>query len=536
MADSSKSAAGATPCPDCSRPLDPDTGLCFSCAAGAPIPEAKTDNASEAAQGTGPDTDNQAVDTDGVAAHCAASDDNSNSDDNQSEDDGEEVLGTTPLLDVSDSRAKPPQSTVINNAKSNADEQPTDGNEPPPETGFGEEDEDQEARFFKELQDIKDNNRRLIVLLGFKGAGKTWLLHRIKEHYFETAPCIPPFIRVRANEGEKELPASDYFSFHTFATDPAFVILDTPGEYTKYLVEKDAAGINALRPLMAALDYASSLIVAMPADIAIFGPGLEEIDADALLKDEKIRKSSSDHKAFTNWVTEATEQSDELDEFAFGVHDMVAAMGLARQQSVDYTDAASYGAHINVDSVDSFVKDNYGKCPFEKPTFFALTKADRVISILLDPDNEADLFKTNGEEDEKLRKHMRQLRSTLQGKAMHLAMEELGLGDAITYPRNVPSKLLLRVRKRLQQRFLKLFPMARFDYVSSFFGHDFTNKIRKKHYEAHPPIGVAEMTDWMRQARNMDGNNAPRISDYEKARDHHLRWNGMNPNNKVEGM
>lgn len=529
MADGSENGSSkafdGTPCPDCTRLLDPFTGLCFSCAAGARLPGSA-----------------RAMEVSSAIEKPPLGE--SSSDEDDAQEDAEEGLANTPLLDIGNIAADSGSNTGPSARKSEdngAEEEVLKSGSDNSGAAIGASnftgvEEDRETKFFRELQEIKDTGRRLIVLLGFKGAGKTWLLHRIKEHYFETAPCIPPFVRVKASEGEQELPASDYFSFHTFATDPAFAILDTPGEYTKYLVKKDEAGMNALRPLMAALQYANSLIVAMPADIAIFGPGLEEIDSETMLAEQEIAKDSDEYKEFNGWRDDAILQSNELDEFAYGVHNMVAAMGLAHEEGVNYEDETAYAEKINVDTVNRFVIDNFSKCPFEKPTFFALTKADRVISVLLDPEDEAGLFKSKSEDDDRLREHMKRLRQTTQGKAMELAMQKSGLKDAIAYPRNVPSKLLLRVRKRLQQRFLNLFPMARFDYVSSFFGHDFTNKIRKKHYELHPAIGVAEMVDWMREARDMDGNKAPRLADYEMARDHHLRWNGMDPDKIAKGM
>lgn len=146
------------------------------------------------------------------------------------------------------------------------------------------------ADFLRDMKACHDEDMKIITLLGFPTAGKTFFLNRFKyEIQQNDSPygCTPGY----AQNGTF-IASTTFPSVHVFEFDEAyekFAIVDIPGEYFREYLEQDGSH-ETLRPeVKAAIDevFAKSrgLVILLPADEVAFSGQLygDFIDADGVL-------------------------------------------------------------------------------------------------------------------------------------------------------------------------------------------------------------------------------------------------------------
>jgi hypothetical protein len=146
------------------------------------------------------------------------------------------------------------------------------------------------ADFLRDMKACHDQDMKIITLLGFPTAGKTFFLNRFKyEIQQNDSPygCTPGY----AQNGTF-IASTTFPSVHVFEFDEAyekFAIVDIPGEYFREYLEQDGSH-ETLRPeVKAAINevFAKSrgLVILLPADEVAFSGQLygDFIDADGVL-------------------------------------------------------------------------------------------------------------------------------------------------------------------------------------------------------------------------------------------------------------
>lgn len=394
--------------------------------------------------------------------------------------------------------------------------------EPDPARAAAELDE---TRFFAELKRIQDRKSFAIIFLGFREAGKTWLLHRIKEQLFERdgVNCEPPFERVETSAGErKELPGTTTIEFHHVLGQPGFVLIDIPGEQTRELMN---AKFRDLRMLLAAMNYAQAMIVALPSDVMMFGP-LLPTPAEATTiedEDEAERRQKEDPPdpdaellaiaggdtplgpkataAVKAWADALRKSSETVSSFAFGLFRVAAILSYLRHNNIDPADDEAF-EKVSADNVLTHImsaKDWQkvgGVEGMDYPTFFALTKADRVLPLFGDASGDGAGDLTGDALLAKLDAEIGKRRETrvMKWLAERARIEPQLLAD--------PWQFVRATRKSLHGQIVNSFPMAKFDYVTAFYGHDGKTSLTSQHYERHPPHGVYEVLEWILRVRS----------------------------------
>lgn len=146
----------------------------------------------------------------------------------------------------------------------------------------------QVARFLSDLEMCRRADMKIITLLGFPTAGKTFFLNRFKYeilHNESSYGCTPGFVR-----NGTFIASTTYPSVHVFEFDDEFekfAIVDIPGEYFREYLEQ--TGGTARPEVKAALDdifnKSKGLVVLIPAEELAFSSDLynDYIAADGLL-------------------------------------------------------------------------------------------------------------------------------------------------------------------------------------------------------------------------------------------------------------
>lgn len=359
-----------------------------------------------------------------------------------------------------------------------------------------------EEKFFAELERVKEDGLAAVLIFGFRTAGKTWLLDRMKYELFQGhqgAPtnCEPPFEPV-PDKG-KTLPGSSRLEFHrVFSKPKPFVLIDIPGETAEALLK---GNYEDLRMLLSAMDYASAMIVALPADILFFGHFLpksnEELFAPTRARGGAARATKTRlGKAQTEWATALRTDNHRVEEFATGLFGAASLLSYLRTQRIDPSNSAQFASVTKADIVSHMGQDSHqpigGREGVDCPTFFALTKADRVLGILAKDETDPRLLTLNAEflkrDDGKVFRHIASKRKLQE------------IADAWL---SHPWEIVRRLRPSLHRQLISAFPLGRFDYVTAFYGHDRSTTIAPDHYHSHPQHGVYEILSWISEARKL---------------------------------
>ncbi len=354
-----------------------------------------------------------------------------------------------------------------------------------------------DERFFRELASIQQDKLFAILFLGFREAGKTWLLHRIKEQLFsrDATNCEPAFKRVKARQGQREeLPSTSRIEFHRVLSAPAFVLIDIPGEMTRDLVE---AKYSELRPLLAAMNYAKALIVALPTDLMVFGPLMPDEDDDLLAAaagDGTL--SATQENEVRNWAEQIREGSDTIDDFTHGLFRVAGILSYLQHHRIDPANVEEF-AKVSAEAVTEHIsrpgerRSVGGKDGLDCPTFFSLTKADRIMPLF-------------GEiSDPIMTMRNQEIRNRPQTRVFEWLARQAGYYTTGALPLGDPWLAVRKVRQNLHTQMINYFPLAKFDYATAFYGHDGKTSLTRDHYDKHPQHGVYEVLQWISHARSL---------------------------------
>lgn len=391
--------------------------------------------------------------------------------------------------------------------------EPIDPNAPAP--GSDEE-------FILRMKELKDLGMPAVAFIGFRTAGKTWLVHRFIEQISDVVDCDPPFMMVSPEETEgAKLEASTKFDFYRIETDEPYCLIDTPGEETEALMRGE---VHRLWRLIAVLRYASAIIIAMPADVLIFGSQLDkprQLDGaalDQLLQDAFDGGPTPEQREEAAFFIEGLRKdSFAINQFAQGVARAAAAISYVRTHNIDCLDKDRFAASVTLANVRNHRSKRTefqpvgGRSGLDCPAYFALTKADRIVSALF---SDVDLPDDHGV----LNERKAEMQTMTQTRVMAALARRAGLGDRRKYPLTRPADLVRQVNRQLHHRLVTFFPMGRFDFVTAFFGHDYTDRVHYNHYDHHPGHGVEEMRNWIREARRLAQQGARRLGHYSLAR------------------
>jgi hypothetical protein len=382
----------------------------------------------------------------------------------------------------------------------------------------------EEKAFFRELAQIKQDGHFAILFFGLEKAGKTWLLHRMKEQLFNQGiACDPEFKQVTTEQGDQaKLRGTDKIEFHYVLGADTFVLIDIPGERTERLAKAD---YTELRPLLAAMDYAQAMIVALPADVMFFGPLLPSDNAAVVAAAKRplgAAKAATPKKSPAKpaakgakkpvgptvnrakviaWADAMRTDNQALDAFAKGVFRVAGVLSYLRRHKIDPADEQAFKQHVTQEKVTQHIARPQERIPvggrdgLDCPTFFALTKSDRVLS----------LFLKDASDDPVMARRTADIHERLETRVISALCQDAGLKAPETFPLESPWHLVHRMRKPLHAQLTQFFPLAKFDYATAFYGHDGSETFTPDHYQQHPQHGVVEVLQWIRSARRLGG-------------------------------
>lgn len=345
------------------------------------------------------------------------------------------------------------------------------------------------------LGKIRDD-QFVILMFGFKTAGKTWLLERMKERLFKKhrTRCDPPHKQPEDEDDTLKLEGTTQIEFHTVleSTQPYFII-DIPGERTNDVL---SGNYSALRGMLAAMVRADAIIVAMPADLIVFGhlfPKLEKgkFYADALGDGDDVPEEVAE------WVDAMRLNNRELNQFTNSMQRIAGILSYMETNEIDPGNEESYKQLVTEDNVAAHLGDNRNFYPVggvdgaNCPTFFALTKADWLLSVLLSHD------------DATIEHLNKELRETPQGKILQAIAERHGLHKLLRPHVFDPWTLVSLQREELHDWICHDFPLSKFDYTTAFYGHTGGKTLSGGHYDQHPSHGVMDVLEWIAWAQRL---------------------------------
>jgi GTPase SAR1 family protein len=352
------------------------------------------------------------------------------------------------------------------------------------------------------LRAVRDRGLFPVLFFGYGGAGKTWLLHRLKQQLGQfpySFPCDPVFQELTDHESERvELRTTSDVEIHYVYANKTFVLIDVPGDWTYNLLEQNYA---ELRRLVTAMHMAKAIIVCFPADLMVLGELIPEKDeefldavarriAEAAIDEDPTFDAAEYLRIFRN-------SSDDLDRFGRGVFRVAAMLEYLKQQRIDPFEDEQY-ARLVPEAIEEFLMQDRGfvggKDGLDCPTFFALTKADRLLSACGFRDQGDKLIVARTAEME--RRAVSAFLKEAAAQANNLAFDD-------------PWAMLFEARKDLHAQLVSHFPLSKFDFVTAFYGHDGQDSLLRTHYRRHPPHGVVEMIEWIMQAKRL--RNRPRL-------------------------
>lgn len=412
-----------------------------------------------------------------------------------------------------------------------------------------------DAYNIKRIEELRRRNVPIVLFLGMRTTGKTWLIQRMKhmlDGQFDCHPAVKLTHKAiesdaistadeteqrqkylgraelskaerRALEEQRAAGDSGRTSamiFHEFepindGDGNEFVLVDVPGEDFRLLADGQ---YSAIRSLACALKYAGTVIVALPSDITLLGSRVSASEFDAAGDIDAVR---ADH--------------DFVQKLTGSLADMSKMRSILLSKNVDVAwkpddgEPDAYDRAITAENLRAHTWKT-GRQPFGGedgmgcPVYIALTKADKFFAASKKlPDMRgapADLVEKLADANTKLGKVSDgQLFAQLfQSSALNLKnlLETPGwLGDTLKVligkrshvaPISNPPEMLLQANDGLFNRLNANFPMSRIDLVAAFYGHT-GNTLCLADLEDHPEIGVKQMTDWLAKVHD-DGINS----------------------------
>lgn len=348
------------------------------------------------------------------------------------------------------------------------------------------------------LQRLIDEKRTVISLLGFRGAGKTWFMNRLKYQLFTSDDgfdCLPE------HEGQGEaVERTSAISTHFFepkhrsGDEKPFYVVDMPGE--RFLgITRGELG-NRTRELLA-LKASRALMIVLPADEVLLGQKARamfprsrstsetEIDFGIETGPDRVRKGRPRRTSPQRLAEIMAANEVRLERFTASMSKLRARLSLleggASPEAVARMTDDDLAAHL----------DSTAYRPPTKPVFVALSKAD----IL----------------EQQIREIARKPESSVgpvnvmdllfgQSPADLEAMREF---DAD------PLDTIRRFRPTLASAFSS-FPWCKFDFVTAFRGHGATGVDATTVDYTLGRRGISAVIRWMEWARDADATLTPR--------------------------
>ncbi|MEO0463416.1 MAG: hypothetical protein AAF127_09815 [Pseudomonadota bacterium] len=355
-----------------------------------------------------------------------------------------------------------------------------------------------------------------IVMTGYRTAGKSWLLKRIKERAFEqygtvSDPSYQTVDTTRDNWSET-VGQTNTVDFHMFYDEHPYVIIDIPGERISAILDNRISEARILAPIFAKAD---ALIATMPADAVILGKSIArhpDLRGQASL--DELRKEARMVQAFALQMSRVAS----LPSFA-------RSLGLTFNSAEDLEQITR--GRLERHFIDVGRQPIGGKSGLTCPVFMALTKADKVFSL-------ADTSGF-GERFPPLAKVMRDqpdikaLFDFIGKQPESSSNSEVKLAEGLSDP----WALVQERWPALQTQIMRFFPMARIDYVSAFFGHVDGTTITDEHYDDYPSLGVLQILDWIADVQKVR-SGAMHKGVLKAAQTARLRAAGMDPRKAPE--
>ena len=393
-----------------------------------------------------------------------------------------------------------------------------------------------DAFTIKRIEELRAKKMPAALFLGGRDAGKTWLLQRMKHQLRAQGFTLRPKFAIEKGELTSEevqkrdteeyrkefLESEDQAANVTYrstaiivhrflAQQGSFALIDIPGEQIEDLVDGNYA---TLRGLMAALEYASIIIIALPADAALLG---EEIDEHDELK-------LSPHYA------NVQANNERLSNFEDGLFFLASVRSLLRNKKIQIRWKApadppdEFDREVTLDNVETHSQTRGfepigGRDGIGCPTYFALTKADKLLAAM---DILPDCASANAVDEDRFKKGNKALQSldedaflktlydgsTIKKRALlnnngllsQLWGRMFGKAEVLTQLSNPPEMMQL-ARPVLFNGLTEFFPMSRFDLVAAFYGHT-RNTLKKEDFNRMPSAGVDQLVDWLDAIHN----------------------------------
>lgn len=402
----------------------------------------------------------------------------------------------------------------------------------------------------KRIEELRSRGVPIVLFMGMRTTGKTWLIQRMKHMLDKQFDCHPAVkLTHRAIESEaiatadeseqrqKYLGRTDLTKaemersaaadsgrtaamiFHEFEPITAgegheFVLVDVPGEDFRLLAEGQ---FSQIRSLACALKYAGTVIVALPSDITLLGSRVSASEFDGIADVDSVR---SDHE-FVQKLTGSLADMSKM-------RSILLSKNVAVKWKPDDAEPDAYDREITAEALRAHTWKN-GRLPFGGddgmgcPVYIALTKADKFFAAskkLPDMRNApADLAPRLEKANENLRKARdgdlyAKLFETSALNLKNLLEKPGWLSDVLKVlvgkrshvaPISNPPEMLLQANDGLFNRLNANFPMSRIDLVAAFYGHT-GNTLCLADLQDFPEVGVKQMTDWLAKVHD-DGVN-----------------------------
>jgi hypothetical protein len=402
------------------------------------------------------------------------------------------------------------------------------------------------------LEELRRRGVPIVLFLGMRTTGKTWLLQRLKSMLRENFDCDPKFQltdvaqesdtvtladerRVAEKYGAPTLEAlreskaaasstrTSAMIIHEFepvarGKGKHFALVDFPGEMFRSLAD---GLFGELRSLALAIKYANVLIIALPADISVLAASVDSEVFDAHAHVEMTRADREFLEKLTGSIATICK-----------IRSLLTQNDISVGWKPDGAPADDYDKQITSSALRAHDWEN-GRIPFggwdglECPTFVALTKADKFFSAsdtLPDIDrrnrmtraNLLDFNKTLCELPESMllkdlfEKSLLNTENLLDRHSSSSGLMRKLVGPSgHVAPISNPPEMIKQADPALFNRLAANFPMSRVDLVSAFYGHT-GNSLTVRDIGKYPEVGVRNLVEWLASVHDQGLNASHR--------------------------
>ena len=415
-----------------------------------------------------------------------------------------------------------------------------------------------DAYVFRQLEILQAANVPAVLFLGVRTSGKTWLMQRMKHVLRNKYDCVPPLAidrdRLLKSSDVQKMDAEAAFKemlshlppderkaaeemraanssdrtgaiiFHSFIHSSGnFALIDVPGER----IEQIARGqFKSNRDLLAALRYASAIIVAMPADVVLLGEELREAEPGTEDAGAPEQPQSDVHA-----LDRLQDDVELLDGFIDGIGTIAAVRSLIQASNIPLRWRApgdtedEFDTGVTPESVLQHRLNNTACLPIggrdgsDCPAFFALTKSDRFFAAL---DFQPDAANASVAAQKRFNAANRELEQSaditilrqcysaspinpdnrpLDNDLFSRLFRSISGAGVPTVEISNPPELVRTFNTALFNRLTDYMPMSRMDLVAAFYGNT-RNTLQRSDFKRTEFVGVNELIRWMGEVRS----------------------------------